>query len=80
MKKNKTTTEDFIRSVFYAISDRYLNVQQISKLTNLDRGTIGKYLVWMVDLCIIDLKIIRKSKTYRLDQFIRFKISSKPNN
>ena len=79
MSKHKTSTEDFVRCIFYAIYDRYLTIQQISKLSGLDRTAISKYLDWMEDLCIVDANKVKGRKGYRLCQFIRFKIQCKPN-
>lgn len=76
-KKHKTSTEDFVRCIYYAIYKRQLTCQQIADMSGLDRTAIARYLDWMVDMCIVEKIIKGKRNYYLLDQFIRFKMESK---
>jgi len=77
--KHKTTTEDFVRCIYFAIYNRKLTCQQIANVSGLDRAAIARYLDWMEDLCIIEKITKGKRDYYLLDQFIRFKMECNAN-
>jgi len=80
-RKHKTTTYDFIRTIFFCLSNglnikknQIYNAFEISKITGLDRGAISRHLSELVDLQIIDFFYVKNTKYYTLDKHIQKKI------